>query len=338
MHETLLPLEQWLKKHSKGEEFPDSDINYFDRYKSIKTALTPIFEQVNVSLAQDGGIHTDHGPRHVEQVIRYMGKLLQCENRNSPIELKPYEVYLSLVAVLAHDVGNVRGRENHEQRAFELLREHCNDIVPDTMELKSVSDIAMAHGGKYLGGKDTIHRLKENNGHSGTSFRPRLLAGLVRLADEICENSQRAAPDEVAIKPENLLFHKYAKSIKHTDIDRESKLVLIEYQILVSQILLKFQNASGKRVFLIDEIFNRLEKMNLELTYCSKFIWEVIRLNGIQAKIAIIHNETYNVLKEDRVELLDRGYPNNKKQLSKIYRNWTGSELKKRLKDGEFNG
>jgi hypothetical protein len=337
MPESLLHLESWLKKHSNGEKFPNPSINYFERYKTVKAALTPLLDQVNASLAQDGGIHTDHGPKHVEQVARYAGKLLQCESKSSTIELQPYEVYLLLTAILAHDAGNVRGREKHEQRPFEILHEYCASIISDTLELKAIADIATAHGGKYLDSKDTIHRLKESDSFNDISFRPRLLAGLVRLADEICENSHRAATDEKAIKAANLLFHKYAKCISSTTIDRDSKRIHIDYKILVSQISLKFESVSGKKIFIIDEIFNRLEKMSLELTYCSKFIWEIIKLDGIQAKIAIVQDRTYDTVIEHRIELLDRGYPNNKKQLAKIHHNWTGIKLKKRWKDGDFD-
>jgi hypothetical protein len=336
MPETLLPLEQWLKKRAKGEAFPDSKINYFDRYNSIKTTLMPILEQVNSSLAQEGGIHTDHGPNHVDQVIRWVGKLLQCEDKNSNLVVKPYEVYVLLVAILAHDAGNVTGRQNHEQRAFEILRSKCDSIVPDTIELKAISEIAKAHGGKYFGSKDTIHALKDTDAFDDASFRPRLLAGLVRLADEICENRKRAVSDETPVGQRNIIFHKYAKSIYNTSIDRKSKLIRIEYHLFVSQLPSKFPNSLGKRVFLVDEIFARLEKMYLELAYCSKFVWEVVRLDGVQGKITIMNDENYDAITEQRVELVNIGYPENEKQLFKQHREWTGKVLKKRCDNGEF--
>ena len=62
-------------------------------------------------------------------------------------------------------------------------------------------------------------------------------------------------------------------------------------------------------IFLLDVIFDRLEKMNRERTYCNRFMKEVVYVEGIRAKIEII-DEDHDVIKSlSPIELTEQGYP-----------------------------
>lgn len=85
---------------------------------------------------------------------------------------------------------------------------------------------------------------------------------------------------------------------------------------------------------MIDEILERLEKMDKERRYCNRFSKSIYTIDSIRAKIEIINpNKDNKVVKVISVpELLDFGYPDdNESHLKDKLKEYCGPEFYKKL-------
>lgn len=290
------PLENWLVKNApKYDKFPDARVNYVDRYKSLKEWLkNNCYNFIGAMLsAADSGVYTDHGPDHFEEVIRSVSELLGLESETDSIPLNCYEVYLLLSGILLHDAGNIFGRHGHEKKAFEILQDIGDGVSTDNIERKHIADIAEVHGGKSSSGnKDTINSkfMYDEYDYLRSKFRPKLISALLRFGDEICENKTRTSSYSIQkglIPARNEVYHYYANSISTSKIDLIGRQVRIVFDIPTDFLSRKFGKENDS-VYLIDEIFSRIEKMHCERLYCSRFYQGLIYLNSIRATINII--------------------------------------------------
>lgn len=348
--DNLLPLEYYLKLHAnKKHEFPTNTANYFDRYIQIKSYLgTNVYPHIGAGTsAEDGGVYTDHSIEHFNAVIKYLGKLLNIKEKEldekTQIILTPYETFVALVSILLHDAGNIFGRVNHEKKPFKIFQSMGDAICPDNFEALLIAKIAEVHGGKIenqLGEKtnDTITSLKEDDNYAGQQIRPRLIAALVRFADEICEDRTRAVTyvQKFGTLPKfSEIYHKYAASISSVDVDIPSKRISLKIEVLINDIMRTFGKGTSENIediYLIDEINLRLEKMFKELSYCKNFMFEACQVNKIRAEIIIYNNEMQKI--ENKIFELDHtGYPSDTYTLSKHYPDWCGQLLVDKYKE-----
>ncbi|SCX32366.1 putative HD superfamily hydrolase [Agrobacterium sp. DSM 25558] len=308
-----------LKSRSKTAKFPHRSGQYYANYLVIKQYLADKYYSVAASgLATNGDRYTKHDIGHVDDVITTAGHMLGFDT--DPIAasklLEPYEVFVLLVAILLHDAGNAVAREGHEQKAGEILREVAVAANLTALEQRMIASIAQAHGGEMEdGNKDTITELIVDPVPSigNVKVRARLLAALLRLADELSENPTRA--DQVAIdKPDtpdiSLLANLYCKSI-NTKIDHAGKSITLAYDIEMELLprVFKVQTKQGgtSEVMFIDYVADRLEKCERERRYCNRFLVGAAGYDRIRASLVVIrdHREVDRVA----VDLEEGGYP-----------------------------
>jgi hypothetical protein len=67
----------------------------------------------------------------------------------------------------------------------------------------------------------------------------------------------------------------------------------------------------SEEVYLVDEIRERLSKMNRERVYCNRFLLAEDRLESISAKIVIRNQNTRKLVFEDSFLIRDDGYPDS---------------------------
>lgn len=172
---TTLPLtkgllENYSKLHST--QFPGGSKTHYDQV--LIGTHQYLNEHVHDKVQARGELHdqgiylTDHGPKHIELVMRRASQLVRTQKSltSDPKNTKsykscltPYEIFLLVIGIHFHDVGNMYGREGHEQR----IREEMAKIGPLTIPLHQktlISQIAACHGGTFDGSKDTIKSLR----------------------------------------------------------------------------------------------------------------------------------------------------------------------------------
>jgi hypothetical protein len=326
MPETLLPLEDRLKLLAETEktQFVEMNINYFERYKtllnSLRTHVYPLINAGLASLSKSPGLYTDHSGSHFNEVVRYAGLLLEGHEET----LNPFELYVLLCAIRIHDAGNIDGRENHEKRTNAILTLYGADIKSNVAELRLISEVAQAHGG-YVDGtkdKDTIGNLKESSGIGPVKVRPRLLAAIVRFADEICEHSSRASHHNLTqstVIDTSLLYQMYAKSISEAGVDRLNKSFRISFNINIEDLKNKYKTPDSSEKYFIDDVLDRIEKLNTERIYCNRFVRPEMQTDRVEVSIEfftrkIIGNIPYDQpIETKKFSIYDKGYPDSPK-------------------------
>ncbi|MBL3619045.1 MAG: hypothetical protein JMN26_15105 [gamma proteobacterium endosymbiont of Lamellibrachia anaximandri] len=208
-------------------------------------------------------------------------------------------------------------------------------LCPDNFEALPIAKIAEVHGGKALdekgdATKDTIRNsnLDEESSYRAIRFRPRMIAALVRFADEICEDRSRAARflmERNALPRKSEIYHYYANSITSVDVDLGSKCINIKYELTMDEIVNK-KGKDGGEEYLIDEINSRLEKMFCELCYCKAFMYEVVAVNKIRAVVKIYDGDSE--VRQEVFELAEDGYPSKMFSFEAVHPKWCGESVK----------
>lgn len=333
MTNNLLPLESKLESYAESEQhmFANQHINYFRRYTTLVDNLrNNVYPNINAglsSLSKSPGLYTDHGERHFDEVVRYAGLILE----GAIDVLKPFELYVLLCAIRIHDAGNIDGRENHERRTSSILRTYGGDIKNDSAELKMIADIAQAHGGHTVdkNDKDTIGALKETAGVGPIIVRQRLIAALVRFADEICEHSSRAVTHNINrgnVIPTSMLYQLYAKSIQTASPNKSNKSFNIVYSFDVELFKLKYPTPADEEKYLIDDVLDRIDKLNHERVYCNRFLHPEMQTERLEITMEFyrldkIDGQDYQNLCGSRtLSIYDQGYPS-------VQRSWKDKDL-----------
>ena len=262
--------------------FPHGE-NYFNKYKNYSEQL---FKWVHPEVAAGSGnadksLLTNHGNDHIYTVIT---RATQLVSDNDYCELSPFEVYVLLMVIHVHDVGNIKGRDNHEFNNQEIIDYLGSGVVnQETWVWDYIFEIAKAHKGyqiETLANEDYLHEIP---------IRPQFLAALLKFADELAENFSRASNiliklDEVP--DENKLFHVFASTINSILPRPQTREILMLFNIREDQLIEEYLS-DGEKVFLVDEIYSRTLKTHSERVYCMKFLRPQVNFDSIKVTLNI---------------------------------------------------
>lgn len=327
-------LRDWLLKQKKPS-FPGAGKrDYTEQFQGAERFL---FEEVHpevekLAMTVDGGYLTDHGPMHIRTVIDRASHMIGHPNDH----LSPYEVYILLMAIHLHDVGNIYGRKGHEKKLGEVVKAVESRLGSDSVETRMIRQVAEAHGGKTPDGRvaDTIGGLKAD--HSlGHDVRLQLLAAILRFADELADDKNRASRLALwlgRLPPEAEIYHQYAKSLDSVKVRRDLRLVELRFA-LDGEIACKTFEKDGGGRYLLDEIYSRTMKMHFERLYCSRFMGELVRLDAINVKISVFRDVSdISPFEEVKYSLRESGYPDVPSSISALVPDLTtGKKLRRRL-------
>jgi hypothetical protein len=310
----------------------DGSVNYYERYTRIADFLNQrihphtvegalaaqiarVEEAVKKGISgsalldivmQNNSWLTDHGPEHVKTVILRASKLLSA----SHCALYPYEIYILLVAIHFHDVGNIYGREEHEKQIAKVMSTMDESIIGnDDFEKRLIRSIAAAHGGSVNGDQDTIRHLPYQRFVKAQKVRPHLLAAVLRFADELAEDYTRAsrfALENNLLLQASAVYHQYAERLREVNIEDGTIDIYFE---LNKDIAIRQFAKGEKQTFLLDEIFDRTLKIHREHVYCMRYMREHINLNSISVRIAIFKTDYMEELLKLDYKMEERGYP-----------------------------
>jgi hypothetical protein len=244
--------------------------------------------QPRAELINKGVYLTDHGAKHIELVLGRISDLVRTEkcikagdSAREPYDqtLRPYEVFLITMAAHFHDVGNMYGRDGHEERILDTMEKSGVLNLIGWPERKLIAKIAKCHGGKIEGDMDTIRYLPAGEQQDGrVSYRPQLLAAILRLADELADEHSRAdnfGLIESSKLPQTcLIYHKYAEALT-VSVKPLIGQIGLEFNLMADDLREPFKKlimGKKKPVFLIDEIFERTLKTYTEMSYCQRYM------------------------------------------------------------------
>lgn len=307
-------LDAWFAKNAAKQKLGDE---YVAQYNKVASDLDKYVhpETTKGAISIDGGYLTDHGPEHIATVIVRASELVEAEF----CTLSAYEVYLLLMAIHFHDVGNIFGRKDHATKAKDAMKWLGDSAGRDEFEKKLILQIARAHGGEIDGDKDTIGRLPGSTLLHHQQVRPRLLAAILRFADELADERRRAnrfGLDLGTIPEAARIYHEYALALHSVRVEHEEHATELVFAVQQDKALLKYKIDSGEG-YLLDYILARTLKMHLEQVYCMRHMRNIIALERINVRIEI-HGDAIDPVETIAYRIVESGYPSTPHEIYEL--------------------
>jgi hypothetical protein len=251
---------------------------FFENYNHLKGQLLS-GEYLFVLHRFEGG--NDHGPEHIQRVLEYLDRLLGEHAK----DLSDLELYLLLCAVLLHDQGLLLGRQDHPRASQRLIRlpEYRNYF--EKIEAEYLGRIVAAHSGageierEFKGYKD-----RESVG--GCLIRPRYLASLLRLADELDEDYRRAKWrifDKIFLPEDSLIYWLVNLTIASVEPSPSEGVIRVTCEYANGDLADTYQ-LGRVRVSILAGVFRKMQKLNRERKYCMTFVEEGPRFKEVRIR------------------------------------------------------
>lgn len=304
--------EYFYSFEDKPDCFPGKH-NYVSAYKSFKDFMNNnVHKEIKsiTMIKDDGTLYlNDHSAEHVQMVMEKVSRIL-WSGETPVVPLEPFECFILLSAIEIHDAGHVvNGRVDHAKNSKEFLKKY--DYIVGSPEKKIIYDIARAHSGK----DDPIGKIAQSEVISDFQIKTRMLAALLRLGDEMADETSRASRylfEENQIIEGSRLFHAFSLSLISFLPHIDSHEVRMKFNLnkdLCNE-LFKKQNKDGVAdVYLLDEIYERTFKTFHECLYYNRFVPDTIRLNTVNVTVDFYDEDFEPFFPSIKYRLEEKGYP-----------------------------
>jgi len=304
-------IDTWLENAPESAFRQEKRENYFSKYISLKDYLKDkVHNQVTIGahLKEPDILINDHGVDHIETVIEKATDLLICKD----CDFTAYEVYILLLCIQLHDVGNISGRYNHEMNVDNIIDQAVNLCGCDTVETMMIREIVKTHSGKIPGteNKDKISLLNPKENCLNGEVRTQAIASVLRFADELTDDKRRAFTKllhDNQIPKKSEVYHAYASCLDSVYVKHGDKAIELTFKIPKIYATRTF-GKMDKEILLLDEIYYRIMKMHLERIYCMRFLKRIIDINRISVSVDFYDNYL-NILPQIKFEVCEKGYP-----------------------------
>ena len=229
-----------ILEDADNTQFPNGK-NYYSRFSNVEKYLNEnVHPSVVVGAAiSDGGLLNDHGVEHVQMVIQRAGQLIKPKEYENQPQLTPYEIFLLLCAIHVHDVGNIKGRKEHEKTNVGIANELKPFLDDNAFEIDAFRRIAEAHGGKLNGSKDKLSKLQVREAVNSQHVRFRALAAILKFADELADDrtrGNRRLLEAGELPKGSEIYHKYSLSISSQIIQLDERSIDLKFFLTVDDI------------------------------------------------------------------------------------------------------
>ena len=279
-NQPLKQLESYIRVTSGSIGTPD-DPRLYERYVVLKQRLLTQEQSYWASRFSEGN---DHGPGHISRVLEYLGMIVGSRALKART-LTPYELFLSMVAVLYHDVGLLRGRKDHAASSAAILASERNDYLLNQFERDIVAAIVASHS-STTDIEQQCSRFSVEEYMGGQLVRPRTLAGLVRLADE-CDEDYRRADESVMVRmdvgSQSRPYWEICQRIKGIRPDPGAREIRVHLKFRPLDFdILSNHNGTARGEPVVVLVGNKLAKLNAERETVLRFLPEAIRYERVR--------------------------------------------------------
>jgi hypothetical protein len=202
------------------------------------------------------------------------------------------ELYILALVVLFHDVGNLFGRTGHHEKIGEVYHwARGNDSVA-IREKTLVVRAAKAHTGvSQSGSKNTLVEVDESDHFGGKPVALRVIAAILRLADELAEGPQRTTEffRNTIGYGDSQKFHQYA-ACTHVSADRSTGRIRLTYEIQLDDFglpadLTRAKELSDFIAIVLDRVAKLDEERRYTRFYCPQL--EVFRQTDVAINFSV---------------------------------------------------
>jgi hypothetical protein len=242
-----------------------------DLFSDYVSARRFVVEEVAENIPRAEPDLTDHGPRHIADVMRRVHELLAFNLDY----FSAHEIYILAVSILFHDVGNLHGRQDHQKKVASVHVALRRDDARYRNERNAVLVIAGAHTGTTRdGSKDTLRDI-DRLSFQGVPIRGREIASVLRLADELAEGEHRTSAylqNIGAYSTTSAVYHAYANAVDYCVEGAGTGRIAMTFTIDLT-------NESGSLTVgnnvqladLLELCYRRIVKLDQERRYCKHY-------------------------------------------------------------------
>lgn len=265
---------QRLETHMRNRLRADLDRAKGDEWFSVYGATKP--KLVQGIYGEIKGIQpgiSDHSEQHINNVLDNACELISDNHKSHG--LSGVELYCLGMFILFHDVGNLFGREGHQNKISEVYDWARGADASVRHERTLVLSAASAHTGTAAdGSRDTLNDLNPHDHLNGRRVRLQELAAILRFADELAEGPQRTSDFMQAhhlYPAKSQVFHEYA-SVTNVFIDRGNGRICLTYEIEAAPRQDESDVARDQRLRdLLSFTYNRIVKLDQERRYACYY-------------------------------------------------------------------
>lgn len=248
----------------------------------------------------------DHGPGHIKRVLRNAEHLL---GKDPLKHASLHEIYLTLLSILYHDVGIVQSRKGHGELSADILH-MADQKLPELSDLEAqiISASVISHSSsKSI--TDECQALSEEEAIEGETVRPRFVAALVRLADELDEDVTRAPRDlELLSKipDESHFYWRFCQRITGISIKESTSEITINVEFAADdagKVLIASDDKS--LVPFVVRFTRKLLKIDEERKKCNQYFPDSLKYKPL--KVNLKPGKKYGSWKQPRVIVLSEG-------------------------------
>jgi hypothetical protein len=224
----------------------------------------------------------DHGPEHVKRVLEKFDQLIDGNPARLAL-LRPYELFLAMLSILYHDIGLLKGRERHADTSALLVGDEHNDYLIDAHDRDVIKAAVVSHSSSKDIAKETAE-FPDEELIGGQSVRPRVIAALVRLADELDEDYRRADPtlqSRLDLPEESRFFWEFCQRIGGIKPDLASYTININVKFTADDVGWNVV-VNGRQMPFIVAFGDKLAKINKELRTVNHFLPEALRYRSLK--------------------------------------------------------
>lgn len=268
---------------------------------------------------------SDHGPDHIDNVLKNAYKLLAKEANNladdvtNKAKYKGIDLYVLCMSILFHDVGNFFQRQGHNQNIQTVLNDLFSQFFYGEFkrDKNHIISAGRAHTGRDSdGSKDTLKGVPEIEHCGGEKIQLRDIAAIVRLADELAEGPQRTCQYmslKEKISPESKIYHRYAEST-HIMIDAQNGRINLTYEIELNLDTSKQLSESDKKGLkeFLELIHERIFKLDQERKYCGFYCETLKSISETQVSFNFSNQDIPVDFKHQPLVLTDLTIPGDK--------------------------
>jgi hypothetical protein len=272
-----LGIERSLKRAAKSTGQP-----LFEKYVVVKDRL---FKQELGYWAAKFPGGNDHGPQHVQRVLEKFDWLIGGNPAKHSF-LRPYELYLAMMSILYHDIGLLRGREGHADSSSLFVEAEHNDYLIDPRDRDIISAAVVSHSSS----KDIAteaSRFADEELIGDQSVRPRVIAALVRLADELDEDFRRAdstVQSKLDVPEASDFYWEFCQRIRGIRPDVKSRSINIDVKFEKEDVG-RSVLVNGRRRPFLSAFADKLAKINGERKAVTPHLPDPLRY--LQLKVSV---------------------------------------------------
>lgn len=254
----------------------------YSRYSVLKDYL---LKNVYTYWGQSFPGGNDHGPEHIARVLEYLDKLL---GPNAARALNVYELFLAMMAILYHDVGVLRQRDKHADISKWFLEQEEKSYIFGEHDRGIIAAAVVSHSSsKNI--EEELSGFLETEPIGGHTVRPRVIAALVRFADELDEDHRRAnstAAEFLPLPERSKRYWDFCRRVIGIDLKQSDRQIHFNVQFEDEDVGRILADDEGGRSF-VSWFAEKLAKINRERGVVNKFLPPEIRYYSIHVFVKL---------------------------------------------------